>query len=206
MISLPASLEASTRQNAEGTVKTWEDLARYRAVLADVAPTLIVEIGTFSGRSALWFAATANAEVVTVDVDPGNVAAGTAAALDAAGATRLTGRSTDPTVAAAVTERAVGHERVMVVLDGDHSAATVRAELDRYGPLVTPGSYCVVEDGIVRWMPWEQKPAGPYWGSPLDAIESFMAGSEGRRWEIDRTVEDMHPATQFPSGWLRRRR
>ena len=40
-------------------------------------------------------------------------------------------------------------DRVMVTLDSNHTKAHVAAELERYAPLVTPGSYCVVFDSVM---------------------------------------------------------
>jgi cephalosporin hydroxylase len=204
MKDLAASLEASHRQTAEGCVKTVEDLERYRIVLARTRPTLIIECGTFSGKSALWFAREGQCRVVTVDVDPNNVSAETHRLAALAGVCFLHGRSTGLMVGAMIHSFAAEEARVMVVLDSDHSADTVRQELAAYADLVTPGCYCVVEDTIVRWMPWEQHPIGPYLGSPLDAAEEWLA-AHGDRWENDLELEDRTRATQHPGGWLRRK-
>lgn len=39
---------------------------------------------------------------------------------------------------------------VLVVLESDHSRDDVMAELDAYAPLVTPGTYVVVTDGVMQ--------------------------------------------------------
>lgn len=204
MHDLAASLKASYRQHAEGTVKTWEDLERYRRIIANISPQIILEAGTFSGKSALWFARNADCPVVTVDVDPRNVDDATRSEAEDAGVVFLTGRSTSVDILSAMRVAAkliVGP--VMVVLDSDHSADTVHEEMVEYGTLVTVGSYMVVEDGIVRWMPDQMKPKGPYRGSPLDAIEGFLE-SRGKCWKQDMEIEGMYPATQFPGGFLQR--
>ena len=207
MKDLEGSLAAAARQTAEGCVKTEEDLARYRLIFESVKPGLVIEIGSFSGKSAVWFARLGKCPVVSVDVDQSNM---TPQFMRDAGlhdmVLFLKGYSTDPAVTEVIREWAAAvtanGDPVLVVLDGDHSAPTVAAELELYAPLVTVGSYCVVEDTIVRWMPWEQKPIGPYRGSPLDAVEAWLPLHP--EWVVDLGVEDQSPTTQFPGGWLRR--
>lgn len=207
MIDINASLEAARRQNAEGCVKTDEDLARYREVIKRTLPDGVIEIGTFSGKSALWFAREAGCPVFTVDVDQRWIDADTRADGEAEAVTYWLGDSRAPETVQAALEWMRFHRitRPMVVLDGDHSAATVKAELHIYTPWVAAGGYCVVEDGLVRWMPWEwRENGGPYEGSPLDAIDDFLANQP--QWVADDSIEAMSPVTQFPRGWLKRLR
>ena len=67
--------------------------------------------------------------------------------------TYLTGSSTADEVVAEVERLVAGHERVLVILDSDHSRDHVLDELRLYGPLVTPGSYLIVEDTNVNGHP-----------------------------------------------------
>lgn len=191
-----ASLAATTRQNAAGCCKIDEDLARYQLVTAAYRPDVVVECGTFTGRSAVWFADTADCAVVTVDVSARADAETLAAGGDRV--TWLTGSSIDPATVAAVRELAWPYARPLVVLDSDHSADHVYAEMHAYGPLVPRGGWMVVEDGIVRWMQDQ-----PYRGSPLDAIEEWLARHPD--WYVDRGMCDLYPVTMHPDGWLRRR-
>lgn len=178
---------AHTRQNAEGCVKVWEDLDRYRAVLKLTNPTLVIETGTHTGASASWFAMRVP-RVITVDVAdrwteeaPANVVP-------------LVGDSVSGSVVDTIRRMARRGVRVMVVLDSDHSAAHVEAEIDAYGPLVTPGFHLVVEDAIARWMPGENEH-----GSPWDAIGSRLRGNP--EWTQDETTRDRHAVTMYPDGW-----
>lgn len=213
MIDLEASLvEQRTGQSAEGCVKTVSDLARYRELLDRVQPTLIIETGTFSGKSALWFSQWA--PVLTVDtspqVDEDTMRAGQAAELGHV-VEFLVGHSVGGVVGYRVMQVlacAPFGNRVFVSLDSDHSSMHVLAEMRAYGPLVGVGSYMVVEDTIVRWCPWEMQPEGPYAGSPLDAVERHLATQQAdgtlAKFALDLDIEDRYPTTQFPSGWLKR--
>ena len=186
-LDLAACLEATGRQNAEGAIKVWEDLDRYRALVEATRPDVIVECGTYEGGSARWFRSL-GPDVVTVDIEP--------VTTDDPATTVVTGSSTDPAVAGMVQGLTEGR-RTMVVLDSDHSAAHVAAEIAAYGPMVSPGCYLVVEDGIVRWMSNH-----PWTGSPLDAIEELLVDSPD--WQRDEVTEAMHPVSMHPAGWWRR--
>lgn len=181
---------ATGRQHAEGMVKISEDLDRYRSVLRATRPEVIIECGSWQGGSAVWFARQ-GADVVSVDVADNVTADNRRAAGD--WVRWITGSSTDLDVVARVSDLVSGR-RTMVVLDSDHSAAHVRREIELYGPLVTPGCYLVVEDGIARWMPGENT-----LGSPLDAIEDMLVGSD--KWERDTATEEMFPVSMHPAGW-----
>lgn len=210
MGDLEASIEARNRQHAEGCVKTWEDLDRYRVVIGAVEPDLIIECGTFSGKSALWFARTAGCRVVTIDVTP-YIDPDTREAWDAHDITLLVGSTLSNDILTRVHRIAIEAERVLVVLDSDHSRDHVLEEMHAYGPMVTPDSYLVVEDTLLHWFPAAERDV--YDGDPLEAVQQFLAetaedGGELTNavvWELDLDIEDLHPVTQFPNGWLRRR-
>lgn len=184
-------------------VKTWktsDDLNRYRHVIEATGPEVLVETGTRWGGSALWFA-NFDVDVVTVDVD-GKASRPAHELTDRV--TWLTGGSTNPTVTARVAELVAGR-RCMVSLDSDHHRAHVAAEIEAYAPLVSPGCYLVVEDGIADLA----GPAGrrigariPAEGGPLAAVEATVATWPG--WTRDVEIERMTAVTHHPGGWWRR--
>lgn len=200
MIDIEASLAAVGRQSAEGCVKTTEDLDRYREVISHTNPGLIIECGTFSGKSALWFARQ-GVDVVTMDVTP-YIDPPIRTELDLYGVRDFTCSSVDPEMVATVAGMAADYERVMVVLDSDHSAGHVLAEVNAYAPMVTPGCYMVVEDTLLRHMHRSER--RHYTGNPADAVDEWMA-EHGDEWAVDEAIEAMYPVSQFPGGWLRRR-
>ena len=186
--NLADSIVATGRQDAEGAVKVWEDLDRYRSVVAADQPEVIVETGTHLGGSARWFAAL-GVDVVSIDTLQRN--------LDRQSRVRwLIGNSIDPNVVDEV-RQLVADRRTMVVLDSDHSADHVRAEIAAYGPLVTVGCHLVVEDGIARFMDGHS-------GDPLVAIENTLIDDPD--WVRDVDTESMHPVTMYPAGWWIRAR
>lgn len=116
----------------------------------------------------------------------------------------IQGSSIDPAVVSQVREIAAGYRRVLVCLDSNHTHDHVLGELDAYGPLVTPGSYCVVFDTIVEDMPadmFQDRPWGPG-NNPKTAVwEWIKAHSE---FEIDKSIQDKLQITVAPDGFLKR--
>ena len=109
----------------------------------------------------------------------------------------LEGRSTDPVVVEQVAKRVADAESVLVLLDSDHSEANVLAELRTYHAFVTPGSYCVVEDGNIGGHPVARE-LGP---GPQAAIRRFLAETDA--FVVDREREKFY-LTFNPNGYLRR--
>jgi len=204
-VDVEASLEslASNRHvKPDGMLKLDEDLDRYRQIIEDTKPEVIVETGTRSGASARWFASL-GVDVISVDVDRQPVDA------EQGGIGRghiiyLHGDAADPEMAAIVAG-AVAGRRCMVSLDSDHSGPHVAKEIQLYGPLVTPGCYLVVEDGIFGYATRTLRTAhglGEMVGSPLDAIEKHLEGNPD--WSRDVAVERLSPVSHHPAGfWIR---
>ena len=86
---------------------------------------------------------------------------------------------------------------MLVILDSDHSREHVLDELRIYAPLVSPGSYCIVEDSNVGGNP-VYRDFGP---GPMAAIREFLAENEA--FEVDSEREKFF-MTFNPSGYLKR--
>lgn len=182
-------------------LKHADDLDRYRHVIAKTRPQVIIETGTRTGHSALFFAAQPGVEhVITIDLDPDQVGADVCAHPAAYRISRIKGSSTDPDVIALVTGLVAGR-RALVSLDSDHSSAHVAAEIALYTPLVGSGCHLVVEDGVIAWLDHATITAhgcGIYTGTVLDAIAATLP-RDGLIRDID--TETLTPVTMFPAGW-----
>jgi O-methyltransferase len=171
----------------------------YQEIVHAVRPDVLVEIGSYVGGSTLFFAhlmdVLGHGEVISVEVRRDRYR------VEHPRISEVTGDSLDPEVVAEVARRCEGH-RAMVVHDGDHSRATVLADLRAYAGLVPVGSYVVVEDGTVDQFP-VGSPLHPkkFAEGPLLAVEDFLR--EDDRFEIDRSME-RYLVTWNPSGYLRR--
>jgi cephalosporin hydroxylase len=96
----------------------------------------------------------------------------------------------------ATVEESRASRRTMVMTDGNHAADHVLAELELYSPMVAPGCYFIVEDGIVDVMAWRQYTLGP-----LVAVQKFLCTNN--QFVIDESREKFI-LTYAPSGFLKR--
>jgi cephalosporin hydroxylase len=173
------------------------DLWTIQETIAEVRPGLLIECGTCQGGSSLFFAhlfdLVGYGQVVTVDIERLHT-------LSHPRVTYLIGSSTSPEIVAKVQENAAACSGpVMVILDSDHSQDHVRRELECYAPLVTPGSYCLVQDGVIDTLSTFRlgRPG------PLPAIEEFLRSSDA--FELDGDRSQRFLITHHPKGWLRRK-
>lgn len=191
----------NTRWMGVPILKTPTDMWVYQEILRETQPTLVVETGTAYCGSALFLAQVgalacpAGVRVVTVDITN---SASTKTLVSHPAITYLTGSSTDPQIVEQIRAHVRPSDRVMVVLDSDHSAAHVKAELDLYSPLVTSGCYLIVEDTNVNG-----HPVYPLHGpGPMEALDQFLPAHP--EFEIDASREK-YMLTFNPRGYLRRR-
>lgn len=173
------------------------DLWTIQETLVAVKPDLLIECGTNRGGSALFygqlFDLLGNGRVITIDVEKMH-------ARSHPRVTFLIGSSTAPEIVEQVRRAAQAVTGpVVVILDSDHSAGHVARELDAYAPLVTPGSYLLVQDGVIDELP-TLRAGRP---GPLPAIRAFV--KQHPEFEVDRPRNERFLITHHPMGWLRRR-
>lgn len=187
------------------------DVYAIQDIIYTTRPDLIIETGTANGGSALLWAGIMElselpdeSTILTIDLTEPTWTAGTRSW----GGTpredptksklwkkrvRFFRNSTDnPELIERVVKPATkGKKSVMVTLDSGHSSAHVAKELELYCPLVTVGSYCIVEDTkMSRW----------HSDGPLGAVLEFVRRHP--EFEIDRSRELLY--SHHASGYLKR--
>jgi cephalosporin hydroxylase len=191
-----------------------EDVVRVQEVIHRVQPDVVVETGIAHGGSLVLYASLARAmgkgRVIGVDVAirPHNRTAIESHPLSSL-ISMIEGASTDPEVLSRVEALVEPGESVMVILDSSHRKAHVRAELEAYGRLVTPGSYIVATDGIM--VDLADLPRGrPEWAedNPAMAAEEFAAAHpeftlEQPAWGFNESNLRRN-VTHWTGAWLRR--
>ena len=196
-----------------------QDIVAFQELVSQVKPDLIVETGIAHGGSLVLSASLlalldvmegknpreSTRKVIGVDID---IRDHNRKALDEHPLRYkmdlIQGSSIDSLIINQVYERAQGAGRVLVSLDSNHTKDHVSKELDAYARLVSVGSYCIVFDTVVEFMPPEFT-AGRDWGpgnSPLNAVNDFIRSNPS--FEVDHSFDSRLLITVGRGGYLRR--
>lgn len=192
-----------------------EDLLRVQEVIHRLKPDVILETGIAHGGSAIYYASLlrliGKGKVIAVDIEirPHNRAALAAHELSSL-IHLIEGDSVAMETVARVKAAAGAAETVLVLLDARHTRDHVRAELEAYAPLVSPGSYIVACDGIMRQVVGAPR-TQPDWGenNPQSAVQDFLSVHPEFELAPPAFAFDESGAvdavTYWPNGWLRRK-
>jgi len=183
--------------------KSVSDLWNYQEIIVALRPRLIVELGTYAGGSALFFAhvvrsAELDARILTIDVDHSRVAA----AVRAEPLVELLEASSVAPEAlrriAALRDEHPGP--AFFILDSDHAETHVHAELVALRELTAEGDVVIVEDTNVNGHPvLPDFGAGPY-----EALHRYLAEHPGD-YAADTERETKFGFTFARDGFLIRR-
>lgn len=193
-----------------------EDMLRMQEVIHQVRPQVIIETGIFQGGSLIYYASLLevmglkDARVIGIDLEiPAHVRSRVETHPLGQYITMIEGSSISSTVVGQAKQLAQGRSSVLVILDSDHSRAHVAAELELYAPLVTPGSYIVATDGIMKDI-WDVPRALAAWreDNPYSAANDFAARhpeflQRQPPWPARDSVLDQN-VTYWPGAWFQR--
>lgn len=190
-----------------------EDLRVYEHLIWASKPNVVIEIGTLSGGSALWFrdrlsvlASYGHIEaplVVSVDLDVDE-------ARDAVGAVDpafeetiklVAGDVTDPDLPGEVEALLPAGARSLVVEDSAHVFETTIAALRGFARFVPPRGFFVVEDGSVDHEELRLREDWPR--GVLPAVREWLETDEGGKFRVRRDLE-IYGITSHPEGFLQR--
>jgi cephalosporin hydroxylase len=173
------------------------DLWSIQEAISEIKPALLVECGTNRGGSALFFAhlfdLLGQGRIITIDVQ--KLHSFTHPQVEF-----LHGSSIQRDIVAQIQAQATASPGpVMVILDSDHSAEHVYQEMEVYGPLVTPGTFLLVQDGVINTLDMFAH-ARP---GPLVAILQFL--EQHPEFAVDTARSERFLISHHPAGWLRRK-
>lgn len=214
-----------------------QDMVALQEIIWDTRPDLIIETGIAHGGSLILSASmlslldycdavesgtildpkAAHRKVLGIDIDirPHNRVAIEAHPM-AHRIEMIEGSSIAIDIIEKVRRFAKPYEKILVILDSNHTHDHVLAELEAYAPLTSLGSYCIVFDTIVEDLPDSMFPDRP-WGkgdNPKTAVWQYLGllKDSGRtaddglplHLEIDKVIENKLMITVAPDGYLKR--
>lgn len=192
-----------------------EDMIRTQEAIFQVRPTVILETGVAHGGSLIYSSSLlkllGGGKVIGIDIE---IRSHNREAIEAHPMADqiylIEGSSTAPEVVEKAKALIGPQDRVLVILDSNHSFDHVLEELNIYHHLVSPGSFIVATDGIMFDL--EEVPGGqPGWATdnPKRAAEVFLRDhpefelqSPPRLFQETKITEDL---TYWPGAWLRRK-
>ena len=191
-----------------------DDMIRTQEVIYALKPDVILETGVAHGGSLVFYASLCKAmekgRIIGVDIEirPHNRKAIEAHELSSM-ITLIEGDSVGEETLQKVRSLIKPHEKVLVILDSCHTKAHVKAELEAYHSLVTPGSYIVATDGVMKYV--HDVPRGtPAWKEdhPEAAAVDFAAehpefSLEQPAWPFNESQLSKN-ITHWPGAWLKK--
>jgi cephalosporin hydroxylase len=192
-----------------------QDLVALQEIIWEVKPDLIIETGVAHGGSAVFFASLLelnalsggpkDAEVWCVEIDLRTHNREALVAHPMYPRLRIfDGSSVDEKIALVIAEKAATCQRVMVILDSNHTHEHVLGELNLYAPLVSVGSYCVVFDTVIEDLDGVEFVDRP-WGkgdNPKTAVAEFMKTNSD--FIVDYAIDEKLLISSAPGGYLKR--
>lgn len=186
-----------------------QDIVAIQELIWLLRPNLIVETGIAHGGSLIFSASMlellgGDGRVIGVDID---IRAHNRAEIErhpmAKRIHMIEGSSVDEAVVAEVKRNCDGADRVLVILDSNHSHDHVLAEMEAYAPLVRAGHYLIVLDTVVEHLDDDIVGDRP-WGrgnNAMTAVDAFLKTCD--RFEIDHAVDGKLLVSAGPRGYLK---
>ena len=175
------------------------DMALYAKLIWELKPQTLIEIGTYKGGSALWFADVmaaygSNAKIVSIDFFDVNEVADPRIEF-------LKGDVHDLGAVLTHAKLASLPRPFLVIEDSAHTYAGSLAALKFFDSVLHAGDVIVIEDGVLD----DLGMSAQFEGGPNRAVAEFMANT-AERFEIMTGYCDYYGvnATYNPNGFLRK--
>ncbi|WIM85728.1 CmcI family methyltransferase [Candidatus Mycobacterium wuenschmannii] len=186
------------------------DIIALQEICWKLKPAVVIETGIARGGSLALYASMmqllgSDGFVIGVDVDIRRHNREAIEAHPLANRIKLVeGSSTDPDTVATVKSMVGNRGPVLVVLDSLHTKDHALAELEIYSPLVTPGSFVIVQDTAIEVLSEDVYPDRPWHhgNSPANAVDEFLARPDCR-FVVDEDYASKLVFTSTPGGFLR---
>ena len=187
-----------------------QDMIAMQEIIWEVKPDLIIETGIAHGGSLIYYASLleliGDGEILGIDID---IRDHNRKEIENHKMSKrikmLQGSSIGEDIVEQVKKISAGHDKILVVLDSNHTHDHVLKELQYYSPLVSLNSYIVVFDTIVEDLPEESFPVKRPWGvgdNPKTALIEFLKTNSD--FVIDAKVDHKLMISVAPNGYLKR--
>jgi cephalosporin hydroxylase len=186
-----------------------EDLIAFQEIVWRTKPDVILECGVARGGSLLFWSSMLELtgkvpKVIGVDIA---IHEHTRRALSESKYSDeiilIEGDSSSQETLSKVLERIGASEKVMVILDSNHTEDHVFKELELYAGVVSQGCYLLVLDTVIEFLDRDtNRPWGPG-ESPWTATQKFMTSRDD--FENDHALESKLTFSAAPNGFWRRK-
>ena len=184
-----------------------EDMVRLQEVIWTLKPDVVVETGVAHGGSLIYYAslfeAMGQGRVIGIDIE---IRAHNRQAIEAHPMFKridlVEGSSTAPEIVDQVKGMIEPNERVLVILDSNHTYDHVLGELRAYADMVPVGSYIVSTDGIMQQVVGAPRSQDDWaTNNPQEAARDFV--SEDTRFVIEEPewLFNESPVTERVTYW-----
>ncbi|HRI00840.1 MAG TPA: cephalosporin hydroxylase family protein [Saprospiraceae bacterium] len=186
-----------------------QDMIAMQEIIYNLKPDLIIETGIAHGGSLIYYASLCeligNGQVLGIDID---IRKHNKEEIENHPMYKrirmIQGSSIDPEIVMKVKEYANNFDKILVLLDSNHTHEHVLSELLAYSELVSVNSYIVVFDTVVSDLPDGYLP-NRAWSkekNPKSAVIEFMETNEN--FIIDYFIDEKLLISVAPSGYLKR--
>ena len=192
-----------------------EDIVRTQEVIYNIKPDVIIETGVAHGGSLILYASLCKAigkgRIIGIDIEirPHNrIAIEEHNLFDYI--TLVEGSSTDINIVSQVKSSLAPSDKVLIILDSNHTKEHVLAELNAYAELVSIGSYIVATDGIMKDLVSAPRSQADWdTNNPYYAAQDFLASHpefklEQPEWAFNESNGLSKNVTYWPGAWLQR--
>lgn len=186
-----------------------QDMVAMQELIWNIKPDLIIETGIAHGGGLIFYASIlemiGKGMVLGIDID---IRKHNRKEIEKHKMFKrikiLEGSSVDSKIISEVQKIAKNKKRILIFLDSSHAHLHVLKELELYTPLISRGSYIVVFDTIVEFMPKGTIKNRPWdkGNNPFTAVKEFL--KENNNFVIDKDIENKLLITAAPGGFLKR--
>ena len=187
-----------------------EDLIAFQEIVWSTRPDVIIECGVARGGSVLFWCSMLEligkpVRVIGVDIAiHQHTKTAIVESKYASEISLIEGDSSTQETLDKVLTKIKSTDKIMVVLDSNHTEEHVLNELAKYANLVSEGAYLLVLDTVIEFLEQDdERPWGPG-QSPWTAVQKFMHGRSD--FVNDRSLENKMAFSVAPNGyWLKKR-